>query len=173
VLTWLSHQFGTKLSIHFLVSHYNNFCVLFHYIDYCENTNHVNLSLHYHKVNLVFTFLKFQTQIYNVLWLGAAIYYIIIFRPLSDPYPIKLAASYLLETPLAIKLITKLTPYPHHDIIFSLTHPPIITDNVIYGQPPILIILFKHLTLYIIFSLITLFRSNIVTTSVIMYKWLL
>jgi len=32
---------------------------------------------------------------------------------ISDPYPIRLAASYLLETPFPLKLITKYTPYPH------------------------------------------------------------
>ena len=47
---------------------------------------------------------------------GLSIYYVILFWPISDPYPIKLAASYLLETPLSLKLITKYTPYPHHVI---------------------------------------------------------
>ena len=68
---------------------------------------------------------------------GLSIYYVILFWPFSDPYPIKLAASYLLETPLPLKLITKCTPYPHHVIPCYLfpDPPPIITDNVIYGQP--------------------------------------
>ena len=45
------------------------------------------------------------------------IYHVILFWPLSDPYPIRLAASYLLETPLAIKIDDKIYPYPHHVIL--------------------------------------------------------
>ena len=57
---------------------------------------------------------------------GLSIYCVRLFWPFSNPYPIKLAASYLFETPLPLKLITKYTPYPplcYTDIIFSRTHP--------------------------------------------------
>ena len=60
---------------------------------------------------------------------GLSIYYVILFWPLSDPYPIKLAASYLLETPLAINIDNKIKPLPlpcYTDLIFSLTHPPLL-----------------------------------------------
>ena len=55
--------------------------------------------------------------------MGLFIYYVILFWPLSDPYPIKLAASYLLKTRLTIKIDNKIYPLPpscYTDMIFSL-----------------------------------------------------
>ena len=68
---------------------------------------------------------------------GLSKYYVILLWPFSDPYPIKLAASYLLKTPIAIKIDNKIYPHPYNVIpCYLFPDPyPIITDNVIYGQP--------------------------------------